>query len=190
MRNGLFNKILICGLVVLFFGANLVPSITGTEIELKNSYISNEKSELKIEDFSGGTGLTFMIKNEGDTYITNITLKIENTGKYLIIKSQKYIEIPFLQAGGSIEIKIDLYGFGYDEPFDLSRIIITANAPDVKSMKRIVLVGVVGNLVTVAAVYHNDEGSFDGLTLFAPDLSFGAYLNDKDGNVHHNRKSN
>ena len=190
MRNWLFNKTIICGIIILFIVASFAPSITGIEIKSMNLSDPNEKPKLKIEDFKGGIGLTFLVKNEGEVYISDITLDMENTGKYLIIKSEKHIEIPFLQAGESIEIKIELFGFGYDEPLDLSRIIITANAPSINSMKRIVPVGVIGNLVTVVAVNHNDEGSFDGYTLFAPGLSFFTYLIDKDGNVYRSWMSN
>ena len=116
-------------------------------------------------------------------------MEIETIGKYIRILTQKNIEISTLRAGGSTKVQIELFSFGfmYLDVFD--RIIITTSAPEIKTMKRIVIASIAWYMVDVITVFFNDEGSYDGYTLYSPEYSADTYLIDKDGRIVHRWKS-
>ncbi len=217
MQDNLTNKTIAIASFVLFVIISVAPSAMSLTSEINDLYDSSWRQEknkvvvksknifnpdeeydyskssaskLKIEDITGGIGLSFILKNEGNSDVTNIELNIECIGKFMKILSPNYIKIPLLAAGKSTEIKVKLSGLGFGEPVYNSRILITASASNVKTVKRTIIVNVLGPLVDVIRVFINDEDSFEGYTLISPEYSSNTYLIDKDGKTVHSWECN
>jgi len=184
------NKIILSFIAI---GLLLTPSALSINVyndpqtqepgKLLGHAIVDSEPKLKIEDFSGGLGLTFVIKNEGNTEISDITLDIEAVGDLITILTPTYIEISSIEVGESVSITVEVLGLGLGEPIGYNRIIITTNAPGVGTMERIVVVNVVGLLLDVITVFINDEGSYEGYTLFTPEYFTDTYLINNSGDI-------
>lgn len=192
-----FKKTSIFAIVTLFFGSSVVPLATTVTLqknyqnEMIEVFDSSEWSDaLKIKDIQDGFGITFLLSNEGDTSIFNITINIEAFGRFIKIKSPNLINISELKAGHSTKLKIKLFGFGIGEPVDYTRIKVIVTAPNTKSMERIILLNLVGRFVKIISVFINDEESFKGYTLFSPLYYFTTYLINNNGEIVNKWKSN
>ncbi len=191
------KKTSIFAIVILFFGLSIVPLATTITLQNNNQdekievFDSDKRSNpLKIKDIQDGLGITFLLSNEGDTTIFNITVNIEAFGHYIQIKSSDLINILELKAGQSTKLKIELFGFGIGEPVDYNRIKIKVTAPNIKSMERIIILNLVGRFVKIISVFINDEESFEGYTLFSPLYHFTTYLINNGGEIVNKWKSN
>jgi hypothetical protein len=149
----------------------------------------NSESNLKIEDISGGIGLTFIVKNDGELDISEINLNIETEGLYIKRFTNNNTDISLLTAGASKKITFKVFGFCFGEPMIYNRITITISGPNITTMKRILLVNVIGPIVEVIEIFINDGESYDGYTLFSPEYSTETYLINKDGKTVHRWKS-
>ena len=186
------KKCMIFAVIILVIGAGFLPAsasftanvnISNAIEDENNLYSFAGESKLAIEDFSGGLVLTFVIKNKGNTEISDITLDIEAAGDYITILTSTHIEISSIEVGESIPIDVGVFGLGLGEPIDHNRIIITANAPGIGTMERSVIVSVVGLIVNVITVFINDEGSYEGYTLFTPEYYTDTYLINNSGDI-------
>ncbi len=209
------KKIVITIIFILFIYGNIIssatiPTLDNTKINSNKSKIKsintdvisndvqnsndrhlslNSASNLKIEDISGGIGLTFIIKNDGELDISEIDLNIETDGLYIKKFTNNRTDISLLPAGESKKISFRVFGFCFGEPTLYNRFIITTSGPNITTMKRILLVNVLGPLVEVIAIFINDGESYDGYTLFSPEYSTDTYLINKDGKTVHSWKS-
>ena len=191
------KKTSIFAIVILFFGSSIVPLATTVTLQKNNQvekievFDSDKRfNALKIKDIQDGLGITFLLSNEGDTTIFNITINIEAFGHFIKIKSSDLINILELKAGQSTKLKIELFGFGIGEPVDYTRIKIKVTAPNIKSMERIIILNLVGRFVKIISVFINDEESFEGYTLFSPLYYFTTYLINNGGEIVNKWKSN
>jgi hypothetical protein len=183
---------MIFAVIILVIGAGFIPVSASFNVNVPTSKVSEEefnlysfidKPKLAIEDFSGGLGLTFVIKNEGTTEISDITLDIKAVGDLITILSPKHLDISSIGVGESNTIKIRVLGLGFGEPIDYNRIVVTANAPSIGTMERTVVVSILGPLLDVITVFINDEGSYEGYTLFTPEYFTDTYLINNSGDI-------
>jgi len=190
------KKILIFTILILFFGTCVTsPAIT---TKLKNNHseiIGNfnyilESNQLKIKDIKDGFGITYILSNEGDKTIYNITINTEATGRFIKIKSSKLIKIAELKAGQLKKIRIRASGIGIGEPIDCYRVKVTVNADKTKTVQRIILLNILGPFVKIITVFVNDEDSFEGYTLFSPEYYLTTYLINNSGEIVKKWKSN
>lgn len=170
------------------------------KVNAKNAFNSNKWldheeielsiSTLKIENISGGLGLTVVIKNEGDIDVSDITLSIDATGGFIVILPTKYYYIPLLPSAKSTEIRIKIFGIGLGIFTEIPKITITASAPATNTEERRFVVKILGPLVKTVREFWNENDSFDGYTLFAPEISKVTYLINNSGEVIHTWNSN
>ena len=179
----LYKKTLIFAIVILFLGLSILPLIN-TVISQKNIFYNKteffdfykEPEELIIKDMKDGFGITYLLSNEVDFNIYNITINTESFGRFFKIRSPKQINITELKAGKTIKLKIRVFGIGIGPPISNTRIKLTINADDVKTLERIILLNVFGPFVKIISVFINDEESFEGYTLFSPVYHTTTYL--------------
>lgn len=162
----------------------ILESTTIQDVDLMN--ISN----LKIEDIMGGLGLTLVLKNDGDFDISDITLNIKVTGGFIIKLPKMFYEIPLLYAGESSRKKIRIFGIGLGMVTKIPMITISASASSTNTEEKIIVVKIFGPLVKIVGEFSNENDSFDGYTLFAPDRSPGSYLINNSGEVVYTWNSN
>ena len=154
--------------------------------QLDSMEISTPK--LKIENISGGLGIAVVIKNGGEVDISNIALDAEITKGFLNRVSKKHYEIPLLCEGESRKIRISLFGAGLGRIAEFLEVKINIDAPNIDALERMITAKIFGPLVMLAGVCFNDEASFEGYTLFAPEFSTKTYLINNDGDVVHTWK--
>ena len=200
MINNCYFKYLVFTIFILFVGSGVIGSVNS--ISLNEDYSGlldyNRKSilntdvrnPLKIENIKGGMGIFFVLKNDGDLDILDIRVDIEVTEGLIKIKTPTPITISKLEVGNSTNVRIRVFGFEFGEPFEYNRIIITLSAPNIKTMKRIIVANVFGSVVTINAVFSNDEGAYEGYTLFSPEYSTSTYLINNSGEIVKSWKSN
>ncbi|UCF50297.1 MAG: aryl-sulfate sulfotransferase [Thermoplasmatales archaeon] len=150
---------------------------------IENINNSNKSNLLIIKDIKDGFGITYFLSNEGDETIYNITINTDATGRFIKIKSPKLIKIPELNAGQSTKIRIRLSGIGIGEPIDCYRVKVIVNADDTKTVERIILLNILGPFVKIITVFINDEDSYEGYTLFAPEYYMTTYLINNSGEI-------
>ncbi|KYK19985.1 hypothetical protein AYK24_04550 [Thermoplasmatales archaeon SG8-52-4] len=197
MKNTIFKKGLAVGIIFLLVGVCITSSTgnkgkdTPLKINISKTVNNIEKSNyLKIKNIRGGIGITFLLTNEGDNTLNNITINIEAIGRFIKIKSPKIIHIPELKAGQSTKQKLKIFGLGFGEPVGYKRIKIMISAPGITTMERIVLVNIVGPFVNIISVFFNDEAAFQGYTLFAPEYHTKTYLINNNGDIVNKWSSN
>ena len=215
MQKSCSKKLAVSILFILFIFGNIIssamsPTLDKNTIIKNNSKIKNfntkiisndikdsndehlslsSESNLKIEDISGGIGLTFVIKNDGELDISEIELNIEIEGLYIKRFTNNHTDISLLSAGASKKILFKVFGFCFGEPTVNNRFTITISGPNITTMKRILLVNVIGTIVDVIAIFINDGESYDGYTLFSPEYGTDTFLINKDGKIVHSWKS-
>jgi len=192
-----FKKASIFAIVLLFFGSSFVPLATTVTLHKNNQdkmievFDSSKRSNvLKIKDIQDGFGITFLLSNEGDTTIFNITINIDAFGNFIKIISPNLIHISELKPGQFTKLRIKLLGIGFGEPVDYTRVKIKITAPNIKSMERIILLNLIGRFVKIITMFINDEESFEGYTLFSPLYYFNTYLINNKGDIVNKWKSN
>lgn len=197
------NKIVSSILVNFLLIGTLISSVSGLEFPVDkpmndktniekfivdcDKWINNEKkfssSFLKIEIITGGIGLTVEIKNNGDTDLSDIELSIDAIGGFKIILPTMYYYIPLLPHGGSIGIHMKIFGFGLGIFTEMPKITITADAPSTTTEEKRYEIKIIGPFVKIIRELSNDNKSFEGYTLFAPQTSKTTYLINNSGEV-------
>ena len=197
MPNSLCRNGLVVGIILLFVGVSVASSTDNgiksspTNINISEIVNNIEKSDnLKIKNIQGGIGINFLLSNEGDITLYNISINIEAIGRFIKIKSPKLINISELKGGQSSKQRLKIFGFGIGEPVGYKRIKIMISAPGITSMERIVLVNIVGPFVNIISVFINDEEAFEGYTLFAPEYHTKTYLINNNGDIVNKWSSN
>jgi len=185
------KKIIVFSLIIILIVFSILNSVASMTMEKNNSRSLNlDTDNLKIEDISGGMGISFFIKNDGDLDILDITVDIEVSKGFIKLQSPNQINISELSAGHSVKVHIKVFGLEFGEPFGYNRITIKISAPNIKTIQRIIVVNVVGPFVGINAVFSNDEGAYEGYTLFSPEYSQYTYLINNSGEIVHSWKSN
>lgn len=83
----------------------------------------------EIDEINGGLGITSVIRNAGETSVTDVQCTITiNNGLNIITKEANYI-IPSLDAGDSSEIRMPVFGFGLGISAPLPVITVTVGVP-------------------------------------------------------------
>jgi len=83
----------------------------------------------EIDEINGGLGITSVIRNSGEASATDVQCTITiNNGLNIITKEANYI-IPSIDAGGSSEIRMPVFGFGLGISAPLPTITVTAGVP-------------------------------------------------------------
>ncbi len=153
------------------------------QIEWSDS-IETSASNLKIEDITGGLGLTVVLKNDGDVDISDITLNISVTGGSIVKLPKIFYEIPLLHAGESSIEKIRIYGIGLGIITAIPEITIIANAPDTNTTEVRIVAKILGPFVKIIGVFF-DYDSFDGYILYTPMVFTNTFLINNSGEVVH-----
>jgi hypothetical protein len=148
-----------------------------------------EPNNLKIKNIKDGFGITYVLSNEGEKTIYNITIDTQTTGRYIKIKSPIFREISELKAGESIKIRIKAFGIGIGEPIDSNRINVIVNINNIKTLERIILLNIFGPFIKIITTFINDKGTFEGYTLFSPEYYITTYLIDNRGEIVNKWKS-
>ena len=185
------NKIIVFSLIVLFIIFNILNPVNSLKMEKNITRSLNQESyNLIIKNISGGIGISFFIKNNGNLDILDIIIDIEVSKGFIKLQSPKQINISELSPGQLVKTHIKVFGFEFGEPFEYNRIKIKISAPNIKTIQRIIVANVVGPFVSINAVFFNDEEAYEGYTLFSPEYSQYTYLINNSGQIVHIWKSN
>jgi hypothetical protein len=185
------KKIIVFSLIVLFIIFSIMTPVDSLKMEKNITRSLNQESyNLIIKNISGGIGISFFIKNNGNLDIFDITIDIEVSKGFIRLQSPNQINVSELSAGHLVKVHIKIFGLEFGEPFEYNRIKIKISAPHIKTIQRIIVANVVGPFVSINAVFSNDEGANEGYTLFSPEYSQYTYLINNSGEIVHIWKSN
>jgi hypothetical protein len=117
MKN--MKKFLAVGIILLFVGAGLVPSIrgdTGNNINVTDKTVATiiaPQPVLEISTITGGLGIKIQIKNIGAAIATNVNVDIVFYGAWMILPLLEHYKITFdLDAGLSKNVTVTVFGYG------------------------------------------------------------------------------
>ena len=147
-------------------------------------------SSLKIEDIKDGISLIIKIKNDGNTNISDIQVNLSITGGLFISPRSKNYILPLLKVGKSTEIKTKLFGLGLGILTKLPELKITVNSPNTIIKEKRYAVKILGPFVKLVYELLNENESFKGYTLFAPERSTTTYLINNSGKIIYKWESN
>jgi len=140
-------------------------------------------SSLNIEDIKGGISLSIKIKNNGNTNVSDIQVILSITGGFFIRPRTKYNTIPLLKAGKTTEIKTKVFGFGLGILAQLPEVKITISSPNTTVKEKRYAIKILGPFVKKEYELLNENESFKGYTLFAPDRGTSTYLINNSGDI-------
>jgi translation initiation factor 6 (eIF-6) len=115
MRNSLWTKGLVVGIIALFVGVGVVPSISGDIGNSTNTTdtatVTNTQPEIVIQTIQGGVGITVNLKNIGTADATGVvcTLTLDGTLVFPKTKSQT-VNVPM--GGTPVPVKFLVFGIG------------------------------------------------------------------------------
>lgn len=199
-RNILVKKCLVFSILFLFIFSAVTPMATAYDVKSTDLDISEQSTMpgddpikpplLKIESITDGLGLEVVVKNDGNIDVSDITLSVDVTGGYIIKIPTTHYDVPFLSAGESVEIHIDVFGIGLGILTKLPEIMITPSAPHIHAEEQGIVARVIGPLVIKISDIFNDPRAFEGYTLFSPEYSTNTYLINNSGEIVHTWGSN
>jgi len=106
--------------------------------------------ELELGEITGGTGVSVVIENVGDSDATDIEWSITIDGGLLLIPYGGYVEgtIDLLAAGDSADIGISfVFGLGLGIFTDLPTIAVSVDAADMDPLEKTAIVKIIGPFV-------------------------------------------
>jgi len=199
-RNILVKQCLVFSILFLFIFSAVTLITTAYDVKSTDLDISEQSTMpgddpmkpplLKIESITDGLGLDVVIKNDGNIDVSDITLSVDVTGGYIIKIPTTHYSIPFLSAGESVEIHIDVFGIGLGILTELPEIMITPSAPHVHAEEQGIAAKVIGSIVIKISDIFNDPRAFEGYTLFSPEYSTNTHLINNSGEIVHTWGSN
>ena len=144
---------------------------------------------ISIENISGGFGITGVVRNSGESDLSDIEVTINITRGSFIRLTTTHYEIPLLPMGESTKIHIKLFGIGLGRLTQLPEIMIVVSF--LKKVQKVVRIDtmVLGPFTKIVGTYFDDE-AFNGYILFSPEYSTKTFVMDKHGNVVHRWESN
>ena len=199
-KNILVKKCLVFSILFLFIFSAVTPMTTAYDVKPTDLDISEQLTMpgdnpinpplLKIESITDGLGLEVVVKNGGNIDISDITLSVDATGGYIVKIPTTHYNVPFLSAGESVKIHIDVFGIGLGILSKLPEIMITPSAPHVHAEEQGIIARIIGSLVIKISDIFNDPRAFEGYTLFSPEYSTNTYLINNSGEIVHTWGSN
>ena len=120
MKNIWLKKGLVVGIIVLFVGASVVPTING---DIGNSTNATDTAVatiivpqpvLEIGTITGGFGIKAQIKNIGTANATNISVNITLYGAWMILPllEHYHVILPNVDAGLCENVTVIVFGLG------------------------------------------------------------------------------
>lgn len=206
MENKKHTKLILVVILILFFNISINPLTAGfTTIEkdrlpLKNldsktsfsNVFQESTSDIQITDVKGGLNLSITIKNGGTRVYRNVEITFKITGGIIFSYMNKF-EIPLLSTEGSsstctINNKIVGIGLGVLAKYPLITILADVSGTDMVLAK--IEAMIIGPYIKIVDSTLNEENSYQGYTLFAPEYTKDTYLIDNDGDIVHQWNGN
>lgn len=188
ISKAIFTLVIIILFMLPNFAMGLKNQVYNESLEGKN-ILHNPEPRLIIKKITGGIGLNIVIKNEGFTNITDITLNLSSSGGLISIISKKQYKIQLLNSNESKRIHTRLFGFCFGITKKYCIVTINVSSPFTNSFESKVSTKVFGPIINIVAVNYNTQKISEGYTLFTPEMSRKIYLIDNDGNVVHEWRS-
>ncbi len=186
----IFKKI-VCFIII--FLLIFIPSISSTEIQIKNNDIlinsfqdsteSFSYSDIIIKEVKGGLRFSTTIENQGNIDYHNIQIKTTLTGGLILPPKVRNHEIILLSAEGPFStelIKDKIFGFGKVQ-ISIGLKISEYEDLIIGQIKALVI----GPFIIILKKILNEQNSFNGYTLFSPEYFTNTYLINNAGEVEH-----